>query len=156
MSKYILTIPGIISALPELQLSEASALKIVKIINADAIATAVSKVDPEAQVRFVKDEIRNQVFAYYDAEMIASILALQLRIRLGSEMAANAMLDAQIKLHEIVRSKSGLPKTACSVVNRAGFESQVAVLVDALFWGETKLIIEDLLGIDIFPLLEPI
>lgn len=155
-STFSFTPTDIIAAMPEMQISETSAVRIAKIINTDSIYSLVAKVQSGDQKSFAYDEIRNQVFAYYDPEMIASLLVCQLRHRLGSEMAANAMLDAQIKLHEVVRAKSGLSKTVCSVVNRSGFGSQIAVLIDSLCWGPTKLIVEDLLGIDIFPILEPI
>jgi hypothetical protein len=154
MNNYTFTPTDLIHAVPEFQFSESSALRAAKIINTTAINKALAQINPEDQKAVAFDEIRRQITEFYDAEMIAGLLVCQLRSRLGSEIALNAMLDGQIRLHEVVREKSGLSTTVSSIVNRAGFESQVAVLEDALGWGETKLIVEEILGIDIFPLFE--
>lgn len=154
MSKYTFTPTHVINAVPEFEFSHGSATRAAKILNVSAINSAAHQSKDEDQKRFAYDEIRKQIYSFYDAEIIAGLLVCQLRCRLGSEMAQNAMLDTQMKLHEVVRAKSGLSKAVCSIINRAGFEAQVAVLEDALGWGETKLWVEEKMGIDIFPLFE--
>lgn len=153
MCEYVFKHTDLIDALPEFQFTESSTIRAAKVINTSLFEKALANAGAEDFKRLALDEIRNQFYAFYDAEMIAGLLVSQLRKRLGSD-AISAMLDARMQLDGIVRAKSGLSSTVCSIVNRAGFECQVAVLEDSLGWPETKRQLEKILGIEIHPLFE--
>jgi len=148
-------ISTIIAAVPELSLSESSADRVRRILNAVTISEVAAKhVDDDNAEQWVVDEIRRQIFSYYEPEILAGLVSCQLRNRLGAHMAANAQIDVQSSLATAVFEHCGLSPTIANIINRAGFETQVAALIDAICWVKTKVILENTLGLDIFPLLD--
>jgi hypothetical protein len=141
---------NVVSAVPEFQISAVAMPFVIASLDVDKIERIALCSDHKTEL--AQSVISSQIHKMVGPERIATLVVAQIQSRFNPDMAHNAMTETSTDLDDLVFDFVGTSKVISNTVNNAGFQAQVSALVDAIGWVRVKQHLEEIMGIDIFPL----